>query len=146
MFARYVEKIRINRWNLKEGKRVPEGGFDEANVEYLPDELEEAVEELSPVPGFLTIYGIHRVNGKKHGGTLEEAIDEAVSLWVLAQSRLGFSWSELKRKLSRFETVSNPKLARVLKNLLGAGMIEKRDGKYYIAERSLARVVLKMKV
>jgi len=167
MFARYVEKIRINRWSLEKGTEYLKRGFDEANVEYLPDELEEAVEELSPVPGFLTLYGIHRIKGKKHGAALEEAIDEAVSLWerdleaflniynsktyvrvlwLLSQSRLGFSWSELKRELSRFETVSNPKLARVLKNLLGAGMIEKRDGKYYIAERPLARAVLKMKV
>ena len=167
MFARYIEKMRISRWSREEGIEYLRNGFEKVGVDYLPEELEEAVEELSYAPGFLAIYGIQRTEGKTHNEALEEAIEHAVSLWendleaflniynsktyvrilwILAQSRFGFRWSELMRELSQLEPMSKPKLSRILRNLMGAGMVEKKGGKYYIAEKPLARAVLKLKV
>jgi len=167
MFARYVEKIHVHRWSAKEGIEYLKRGFEEEGIEYSDEELEEAVSELSCVPGFLAIYGILRVNKKSHNKALGEAFEHAVSLWesdleaflniytsktylrvlwILAQSRLGFTWSELMRELSRYESISKPKLSRLLNNLIGAGMIVKRDNKYFIAEKPLAHAVLRLKL
>ena len=166
MFARYVERIHIHRWSKKEGVEYLRKGVEERNIEYSDEELEEAAEELSGVPGFLAIYGVLRLNGSSHGEALKNAFEHAVSLWendldaflniytsrtyprvlfILAQSKFGFTWSELMRELSRFENVSKPKLSRILNNLIGAGMVEKRNGKYFIAERPLAYAALRFR-
>lgn len=164
MFARHVEKISVDRWSREECIKYLEEGFKKEGVEYELEELYEASEELSRVPGFLALYGLQRVSGKAHHEALSDAEERAISLWqgdleaflnlydsptyvhalwVLSQTAFGMKWGELMRELGRIESISRPKLSRVLKNLIAAGMVEKREDKYYVAERPLRKAVLK---
>lgn len=166
MFARYVERIEVKRWSKSEAREYLEDGFHELGICYEEYEIEEAIEELSTVPGFLALYGLERSGGKTHSEALKEAGEKAVLLWIqdleaffsiyksesylrvlsiLAQSSLGYRWGEIMREMKRFEDINNSKLYRMLNNLIGAGMIEKRDKKYFIPERPLRKAILRFK-
>ncbi|WP_297421176.1 ATP-binding protein [Thermococcus sp.] len=164
MFARYVDRIYIPRWTPEESIGYLKKGLREAKVPYTRAELEEAVEELSNVPGFLAYYGRQRVGGMGYDEALIEASSYAVgvweqdleaflniystkayvtTLWVLAQSKFGLTRTEIAGEVLRREEVSDRSLTRILKNLVLSGMIEhsKKRGKYRIAENPLAKAV-----
>ena len=130
-------------------------------------ELEEAVEELSNVPGFLTYYGRQRAKGMNHEESLIEASNYAIGVWeqdleaflniystkayvttlrVLAQSKFGLTRKEIAGEVLRRKEISDRSLSRILKNLVLSGMVEhnKKRGKYRIAENPLARAVQNM--
>ncbi|WP_297499915.1 ATP-binding protein [Thermococcus sp.] len=164
MFARYVDKIHIPRWTPEESIGYLKKGLSEAKVSCTGAELEEAVEELSNVPGFLAYYGKQRVRGMSHDDALVETLNYAIgvweqdleaflniystkayvtTLWVLAQSKFGLTRKEIAGEVLRREEISDRSLTRILKNLVLSGMIEhsEKRGKYRIAENPLARAV-----
>ncbi len=166
MYARYIEKIELKRWSKEEAYNYLKTGLEEANIKYSDYELEEAVNELSAVPGFLAFYGLKRLK-TDHKEALEDAFENAILLWtsdldafiniyksptylttlsILAQTSLGLTWSEIIREINRFEEIKNPKLYRILKNLTSAGMIEKRNNKYVIAEKPLKEAIIRKKL
>lgn len=164
MFARYVDRISIPRWTSDESIGYLKKGLREAKVPHTRAELEEAVEELSNVPGFLAYYGKMRTRGMGHEEALREASNYAVgiweqdleaflniystrayvtALWVLAQSRFGLTRKEIAGEVLRMENISDRSLSRILKNLVSSGMVEhsRKRGKYRIAEIPLAKAV-----
>lgn len=162
-FARYVERIEIPRWNEEESVDFLRKGLEEAGVKG-GEELREAYEELSGVPGFLTHYGLLRTNGKQHSKALKETVDYAVSQWkrdvetfveiynspmyvkvlrALAKTVAGATWSEIKGELEMRERtpVTKSVLSKTLQNLLAAGMLDKPDERYVIGDRALKKAV-----
>lgn len=166
MYARYVEKIELKRWSKEDAINYLKIGLEEAGIKYSDYELEEAINELSTIPGFLSSYGLKRLR-TTHKEALKDALEDAISLWtsdleafiniyksptyinilsILAQTSLGFTWSEIMREINRIEEVKNPKLYRILKNLVSAGMIEKINDKYMIAEKPLKEAIIRRKL
>jgi AAA+ ATPase superfamily predicted ATPase len=168
-FARYFEKIYIPRWTKEETIDFLKNGFLKNGIRADEIELEEVYEELSGIPGFIVYYGLLRTSGKSHEKALENTIEYAISLWkkdidsfikiydsplyveilkILARTITGASWSEIKGELEtkRMTTISKSLLSRLLQNLLGAGMIEKLNGKYVVADRALKKAVLRLRI
>lgn len=167
-FARYIEKIEVKRWTKKETIDFLEKGLKQANIEYERRELEEVSESLSNIPGFISYYGLLRERVLKHGEALKEAMENAINLWnkdveafqriydsplyitvlqILSETITGANWSEIKRNIAilRGRTIENSVLYRVLKNLIGAGMIEKYDDKYRVIDRPLKIAIIRIK-
>lgn len=167
-FARYFEKIYIPRWTKEETIDFLKNGLLESGVRVNEIELEEVYEELSGIPGFIVHYGLLRTSGKSHEKSLDSTIEYAISLWkkdvdsfiriydsplyvdvlkILARTITGASWSEIKGELEtkKMATVSKSLLSRILQNLLGAGMLEKSNSKYVVADKALKRAVLRLR-
>jgi hypothetical protein len=168
-FARYFERIYIPRWRKEETIDFLKKGLLESGISFNEIELEEAYEELSGIPGFVSHYGLLRTEGSSHERALNSTIGYAISLWkrdvssfiriynsplyvevlkILAKTTTGASWMEIRGELEarRGTTLSKSLVSRILKNLLGAGMIERSNNKYLVADRALKRAVLKLRV
>jgi len=161
-FARYVERINIERWNTEEGFEYLRRGLP--NVE--PEELREAVTELSGVPGFLAYYGKLRTKGLSHLRALEETTNYAVRLWsedlrnfiriyhspgyIVALKRVakgpssGTSTEEIITEVKAVLGLSEVRIKNILRNLVDAGLLLRpRRGCYVIPERPLRKAVLR---
>lgn len=119
-FARYIEEIRIPRWAGNEAVNYLIEGLGEKGVDYQSEELNEAYEELSGVPGFISYYGLLRSEGLSHRDALNKTVEYAVAEWerdlrsflnvynsplcvhalaILAEAITGLTWGELARHL-----------------------------------------------
>lgn len=164
-FARYVELIGIPRWNAEETAGFLEEGLRSAKIGFEQKDLLEVHEKLSGIPGFISYYGLLRVKGNSHSSSLKSAMDYAMAQWrhdlqaftavykspiylgllrFLADTVTGASWSEIKHGLKARlgRELPNPMLLRLLRNLINAGMVEKRDDRYWIPDYPLRRALL----
>ncbi|WP_258084104.1 AAA family ATPase [Thermococcus thermotolerans] len=161
-FARYVERINIERWNAEEGFEYLRRGLPSAE----PEELREAATELSGVPGFLAYYGKLRTKGLPHSRALEETMNYAVRLWsedlrnfiriyhspgyIVALKRVakgpssGTSTEEIITEVKAVLGLSEVRIKNILRNLVDAGLLLRpRRGRYVIPERPLRKAVLR---
>ena len=167
-FARYIKEIFVPRWSREETVEFLRKGFEAKNIPYREEELHEVYEELSGIPGFISYYGLSRLEGKSHREALSKAENYAISQWmhdlkaflqiynsplyihvlsVLAKTLTGASWTELETELERKlgKPVGKSTLHRILANLQKAGILEKQGSKYTIPDRTLRKTINKQK-
>lgn len=166
-FARYIEEIEVPKWGPEEAVEFLRQGLRERGIAHTEEELMAAYEELSGVPGFLAYYGLLRTRGASHEEALAKASEYAVAQWekdlqafvqvyssplyihvlaVLAETITGATWSEIMKELGKRtgKAVGKSTLHRIIRNLLRAGMIQKRGDKYVIIDRPLKKAVKKL--
>jgi AAA+ ATPase superfamily predicted ATPase len=143
MYGRYLVQLSLRRFTRDEALEFLERGFREAG--FLPPRsyLEEIVEAVDGIPGWLTLAGNYVATRRKLVG-MEEVKRQAVSMAVRELEELGRThgprilrvlrllaegyntWTSLKRRLEEVEgrTVSKSSLSRILHTLEKLSIIE----------------------
>ncbi len=144
-------------------------GFREYNMRPPQSILEEVVDNLGGIPGWLTMYGYYAVENKEYNKDLIKRVLETASKTVIReyenflQTRLiaakrytlilkavaqGYSeWSKIKRYLEVEEgrKISDSIFSQLLRNLVDAGFLEKTSQGYQIPDPILAYAILSYK-
>jgi len=162
LYGRLVSEVRVRRLSKSESIDFLERGFSEAGVAVNRHVVEEAVERLDGLIGWLTFFGWSYVNGVRD---LENIVDTASrqeaeevrrflartrsekrfrTILKLA-SQKPMRWSELKRALEFSEGVEidDHNFNTLLQRLIKAGLIEKRDEHYTVPDPILAAAIQK---
>ncbi len=145
LFGRYYAEVRTRKLNHSESLDFLQTGFSEAKMNVKQDELEEIVNSLDGIIGWLTYAGYQRVSGVKD---FDRIVEDAISLAKnelenfismrmsrryrtvlksLAEEITG--WSELKRRLEKEEEreVSDRALYEILQYLRAHSIIDERN-------------------
>jgi AAA+ ATPase superfamily predicted ATPase len=155
-YGRAKRIIEINPLLNEKSLEFLRQGFIQAKKTYKEEELEEAVERLDGIIGWLTLYGHYRVNFS-HKKSLEQVLSDAVKITsaefkeflknkqeaksryeiiMYGLSERNMQWTEIKRFLE-IETgtnISDGRLYEYLKNLMNYSFIEEKEGQYFIPD------------
>ncbi len=158
LYGRYYIEVRLDRFSREESIRFLEKGFMEVGKKVSRNLIEEAVDLLDGIPGWLTFYGARCLRGKCDP---REVLELAVNVaqrelenllrgrpdrykYVLKAIAEGNStWSEVKKYLEQVErkTISKSILHRVLRSLEKMSIIKEYrflDPVYREAAKKLA--------
>lgn len=145
LFGRYYAEVRTRKLSRSESLDFLQRGFDEANVDVKGEELEEMVNSLDGIIGWLTYAGYNRIlDGKGFDRIVDDAISLAKNelenfismrmsrryrtvLKSLAEEITG--WGELKRRLEKEEErdVSDRALYEILQQLRAHSVIDEKN-------------------
>lgn len=154
LYGRYVREVRLGRYSRELSLEFLRRGFKELNMLPREEELEEVVEKLDGIPGWLTYYGYLRgVNGLPHKEALEKVFEEGSKLAmsevekIIGQSRERYlaileaiavgaeTWKQIKTYVTyKTGLITDARFTTLLKNLINYGLIEKYEDKYVIAD------------
>ena len=154
LYGRYRREVRLERFSEETSMGFLKAGFEELGVTVSDVEVEEAVDRLDGVVGWLTYYGYYRaVRRLPHGEALGKVFEEGSRLVIseierlIAPSRSRYlaileavargasSFTSIKAFVyARVRPISNERLSELLKKLVKYGYLEKRNGKYLIPD------------
>ncbi len=134
LYGRYYIEVKLERFSREDSIRFLERGFAEVGKEVPRSLIEEAVDLLDGIPGWLTFYGARCLRGRcDPREVLELAVNiaqrELENLLKNRPSRYKYvlkaiaegntTWSEVKKYLEQVEkkTISKSILHKVLRNL-----------------------------
>jgi len=159
LFGRYHHDVTLKRFNPEMSREFLRAGFEEAGFEVSEREIDDAVEELDGIPGWLALYGYMRVTRNLgYEEAINEVLREAKSLVqtelsklfayspryrvILKAIALGYSrWRDIKDYLTlKLGYVNDSNFSKLLENLVKSGYVEKKGGRYTIPDPVLARV------
>jgi AAA+ ATPase superfamily predicted ATPase len=162
LYGRAIAEVRINRLSREESVDLLLRGFKEVGEDVSKEVVENAVNVLDGIVGWLIYFGWNYIHGVK---TLDEVLDIAARqeaeevkrfltrsrserryraiLRAIAEGRC--RWSEVKRSLEILEGVEidDKNFNELLKKLIKAGFIEKVNGEYRISDTVMTRAILK---
>ena len=161
LYGRPYREVRVSRLEQREAREILRKGFEEEGVRVDDRLIEEAVEALDGIIGWLAYFGYMKCReGLSLAETLETAsrmaaseVEKTLEVYGPAKPRylealrvvatLGEArWSEIKRGVeSRLGRVPNNTLAGILKNLVDAGLLEKVGGGYRVPDPLVRRAV-----
>jgi len=162
LYGRVIAEVRMGRLPREKAVELLLKGFAEANLEVSLEVIENAVNILDGVVGWLTYFGWSYLYGAKN---LEEILDTAAKQEAeeirrfLAKSRSekryrailkivaeGKSrWSEIKKSLELLEgiEIDDKNFNELLTRLAKAGFIEKINEVYKVPDTIMTRAILK---
>jgi len=143
MYGRYLVQLSLRRFTREESLEFLEKGFREAGFNPPKSYLEEIVEAVDGIPGWLTLAGNY-IAARRKLIDVEEVKRQAVNMAARELEELGKthgprilrvlkllaegynSWTRLKKKLEEIEgrTVSKSSLSRILHTLEKLSIIE----------------------
>lgn len=153
LYGRYMEEIRLKR--LERAIEFLRLGFREAGLKPLDEDLENAVDALDGVIGWLSYYGLTSIRIGDTGRKALEATLEIGSKIVYEEvskllNRLNSSkymvilkalavsplrWSEIKNILvAKYGVAYDKNLSNLLSKLIKTGIVVKEDELYRIAD------------
>ncbi len=161
LYGRYVEEIYIDRFSPEKSLSFLKAGFDEADMKVPDVELQDAVNSLDGIVGWLTFYGYYRVKNKlTHREALEktfeagartvlEELERLISpsrkryLAILTAVSAGAStWSQIKSAtIAKAGYINDKRLSDLLKTLVKHGFLEKVNNEYKIPDPVVAYVI-----
>lgn len=166
LFGRAREEITTRRFSRDEALDFLQKGFKELNMNVPEDYLIRAVNLLNGLVGWLVLFGVNTYRTKNPEVALEYTVKEGIKLTVneiekfLDTRGIGRrryinllkvigeekrKWKEVKELLEMREgkRLGNNQVSHYLKELLKYGIIEKKDGLYYIPDPLLRLAVMK---
>lgn len=160
LYGREIVKVPIGRLDRNRATDYLKKGFAQLRLEASEKDIEEAVDELDGLIGWLTLYGYEKgvkkskdALGKTSQNAARIAASELVHFFKHTKNRKlylsilrnvdGTGWEELRSLASRdFGKKLNPNLfAFALGKLVRHSFVEKRDRKYYLSDPLLAKAV-----
>ena len=163
LFGRIYNEITLEPFPRDLSVEFLKEGFREVKIDVPEEHLEEAVENLDGIPGWLVEYGYHYVHTKDHRKTLERTFRSAQSLIrselaelekrseryleILKAISLGMNrWSKIKEYVEvKYDPITNARLSALLKNLEKMSWIkaELQNGKktYKIVDPVVEKVI-----
>jgi len=165
LFGRYRREIRVERFSREQAVGFLLEGFRELGVTVGEGEVEEAVERLDGIVGWLTYYGYYRaVRGMPHREALARVFEEgsrlvlaeleraiapsrrryAAILWAVAHG--ASRWRDIKAYVvGRTGHITDRRLSDLLKKLVKYGYLVKEGGEYRIPDPVVRRACLNLR-
>ncbi|MEM4336346.1 MAG: ATP-binding protein [Candidatus Anstonellales archaeon] len=166
LYGRAVETIELRRLQREQSLEFLRRGFLENKKEWKEEEIEEAVDELDGIIGWLTLYGYFRLSNT-HKTALKRINEEAIKiakdeleaflrnkqeagkryLMILkAIAEAPRSWSDIRMviEIEEKKRISEGRIFEYLKNLMAYSLVEKREGTYRISDPVLQTAIKKM--
>lgn len=155
LYGRYMEKVELKPLTKEQSLDFLIKGFAEHNVRVNVDFLESVVDKLNGIIGWLSYFGLKAVKEGVRENVLDSVLEEASRIAIQefcnfvevmgstryiellkVLSRGSAAWSELKRylELKLGVKIYDSELARLLKNLIGNGFIEKKEDMYVVVD------------
>ncbi len=154
LFSRYRREVRLDRFSREQSIGFLQQGFTELGVGTRVSEVEEVINILDGVVGWLTHYGYYRAVRKlPHRKAVAKVFKEGSKLVLeelerlIAPSRERYAailkavahevttWSDIKAFVTaRTGYVNDKRFTELLKNLVKYGYLTKRNGRYEIPD------------
>lgn len=167
LYGRSYLEIKLSRFEREAALDFLSKGFSQLGVEAPEDVLEYAVGRLDGIPGWLTYFGAEAIRKGPTKGTVDRVVEKSVKLTreelrrffklrEIARERYSLilrklaegesTWGEVKRYLETKggRTIADHILLNLLRNLLDNGLIQKREGKYFVPDPVLIQAVKKL--
>ncbi len=157
LYKREHEIVHLDRFSKDESATYLKEGFKEVGLSVEDREIENAVEVLDGIVGWLREYGWLRYRGRTHSEAIDEVFQKAKSdiidelsgyspryLTIMMAISEGYhSWSAIKAYVERSEgkRIDKKTLYTALRNLIRYGYIEKRDDGHYIIDPVIERAL-----
>lgn len=166
LYGRFRSEIYLNRFDRGKSEKFLKSGFKEAGKAIKNDELNDAVDKIDGITGWLTYYGHYRVvDNLKHKEAVGRVFEEGSGLSIkeieraISHSRKRYvltlraivtgvnKWAEIKSYVAaKSGNISDTVLNSLLQSLVKFGMVEKdADGTYTITDPIVAYAVKKLK-
>lgn len=163
LYGRSPAKLYLQPFEKEQSKQFLRKGFKEYNMSTKDETVNEAVERLDGIPGWLTLYGNNiTVQRLPHPKALEETISEGIKivkdelehflegrdrqayLAALKAAATPARWTEIKGaiKIAKASTVNDATVYRILENLKAAMLIQKKESVYRIDDPMLRTLLL----
>mgnify|MGYP001770713437 FL=1 len=161
LFGRAYTRVDVGPFDRATALEFLRRGFAEAGVEVRDEVLEEAVDVLGGIPGWLTYYGFNYLQERDHARAVEKTVSAAVSLVrqefenflrgreaarerylaIMRACARGCSWSEAKAAVEAREgaRVDDKRLTELLNNLVKASFLVKEGDAYRPPDAMIAR-------
>jgi len=155
LYGRYVREIMLGKFTLEQSREFLEKGFNELHMTISDHEIDEVINKLDGIPGWLTLYGYYRgVQKLDHRRALEKVFEVGSKLVmeelekIIAPSRQRYQaileaiihgatrWIQIKTYVEyRTRThVADKNFTDLLKKLAKYGVLEKQDDQYRITD------------
>ncbi len=168
LYGRPALEIQLRRLDRSRAIEFLEKGFSELGLDWPRASIEEAVNVLDGIPGWLTFYGYTAYTTHSHSEALQKAVEEGSALIrselesflaLRQQARTRYlellrclslhpmSWSELKRCLetSVGRRFNNAQFTRYVRELIDYGFVVKENGVYRLADPLIAYAVKQLR-
>jgi AAA+ ATPase superfamily predicted ATPase len=162
LYGRAYSEVRLNPLSRDKAKEFLILGLEQENMVVDERVIEDALENLDGVIGWLTYFGYSLATGGLSPEKIYEkasilAVDElkkALKLYGAGEPRysealkiiatLGSAtWSQLRTGIeARLGKITDSTLSNILRNLKDSGFIRKDEGKYTVADPTLRRGIL----
>jgi len=144
-------RIALNPWDRRTAEEYLGRGLSECGISYTNEEVEEVLDNLGTLVGWLNFYGVNRCV-KSHQEALRESLEEAIGVslselrnvadteWkrkALRDLAVGTTWNELLR-VSR---VSTETLSKFLNKLDRLYLLTKEGNTYLLQDPVYRRAV-----
>ena len=167
LYGRAAQQILLNNFNEHQSLEFLREGFRQAGIDPPQSVLEEAVDRLDGVVGWLTYFGALSIREGVSRRTLEKVVEIGSKLvrqelenflstrsestrkrYLLILERIAeypASWSEIKRHLEAKGEyyISDSNLSLLLRQLIDAGFLTKTNGEYSITDPLLTYAIRK---
>ncbi|WP_461865373.1 AAA family ATPase [Thermococcus sp.] len=153
LFGRLHVEIMLKRFERYQSVNFLERGFAEIGMDVTKEEIEEVVDELDGIVGWLTLYGYNRYLGLGHANALRKLREDAKKLILSEFSKLKnlshryelamravangkHRWKEIKETVELLEgkRIDDKNFSNILNNLIRYGYLEKTVGGYLIPD------------
>ncbi len=163
LYGRVIVRVDMQRLDREKSLEFLREGFKQMKVEVREEEIEEAVDTLDGLIGWLTMYGYERIMLGKRDAlkiTEERAVGIALSelhsflksrrnrklyIDILKYAKNGIEWKVLKRALEGDyrESINPNTLTFALDELLKYSFLEKRGDQYIIADPLIFKALIR---
>lgn len=155
LYGRYVREIILNKFTTEQSREFLKRGFNELGLTISDHEIDEAINKLDGIPGWLTLYGYYRgVQKLDHRKALDKVFETGSKLVIeelekiIAPSRQRYlaileaithgatRWTQIKTYVEyRTRTrIADKNFTNLLKKLVKYGIIEKQEDQYKITD------------
>ena len=154
LYGRIRDELAIDRFERSKAIDFLEKGFNECKTRPPTTVLEEIVERVDGIPGWLTYFG-YKYCKNPGPEAIRETIEEAKTIalnelrklpskyytYALKAIAIGYQrWKNIKQAVELWtgHTLTNAQVTRILRALTRLSLIEKKDDKYVILDPVIA--------
>ncbi|MEM4349276.1 MAG: ATP-binding protein [Candidatus Nitrosocaldus sp.] len=163
LYGRSPARLYLQPFTREKAIEFLRHGFNEYNRSIRDREVNEAVDRLDGIPGWLTLYGNNvAVRGMPHGRALEETIaegtkivkdelehflqgrDRMVYITALKAMAISARWGEIKNaiEIRRGYSVNDATIYNIIESLKAAMLIGEDEGIYTVKDPMLRALLL----
>lgn len=163
LYGRLPAKLYLQPFGRESAALFLKKGFEEYHATIRENVIDEAVERLDGIPGWLTLYGNNvAVRKLPHEKALEETVSEGIKIvrdeldhFLEGRDRVGYlaalkaaatsaRWSEVKGavEIGRGSPVNDATVHNILESLKAATLIDEREKVYRVKDPMLRTLLL----
>lgn len=157
LYGRVRDELFIARFSREESIDFLEKGFSECGVRPPRDTVEEIVDKVDGIPGWLTYFG-YKYCKRPHPEVVSEVFNEAKKMalneikklpskyyiYALKAISTGYRrWKSIKQAVELWanHSLTNAQISRILQMLLKLSLVEKKDDEYSIVDPIIAEAL-----